>query len=298
MIYLIVAPPGCGKTYYATYLALKSGMWKLNKKYKGIPKGTPKRTVFTNYPIVEEKSGYCTLAWENDYTKENIVESDIFIDEAWMSFSSRDYKNFGKDLQAFFALNRHNDNDIYIIAQNAARVDVIIREMVNEFYYLEKFQPFFSSRPWWFKVYVYSDLNQMAKMTPEWGAYDRKKLVFFRKKVAHAYDTHAFRTVKENEVAALSWIQKLEAAGIPRKPTGKELKDFNKWRKKTNKALKKVCSNCRFKIDDTWPDADQLMEFFPVVLTRVSSVPVPGVKSISDIFDDTTFGSDEDIYRW
>lgn len=265
MIYLIVAPPGCGKTYYATYLALKSGMYHLNKK----PKGVPKRTVYSNYPIVEQKSGYCTLAWENDYTKRSIVESDIFIDEAWQVFSSRDYKNFGKDLQAFFALNRHNDNDIYIIAQNAARVDVIIREMVNEFYYLEKFQPFFSRRPWWFKVYVYSDLNQMAKMTPEWGAYDRKKLVFFRKKVAQAYDTHAFRTVKESEVAALTWLEKLEEEGVPRKPTGKELKEYNKWKRKTNRALNKIVSQNKFVIDENCEEADSLMEVPPIVLNHV-----------------------------
>ena len=204
MIYLIVAPPGNGKTYFATHLALKIGRKKFNKQTK-----QPVFSVYTNFPVFDKKIGYSTYKWEHDYVFKSIYDSTIIIDEAWQYFSSRDYKNFGKDLQAFFALNRHNGNDIYIIAQNAARVDVIIREMVNEFYYIEKHCIPFTDRPLWFTAWVYQDLTQMAKMSPDILAYSSKRRVLFRKRTANAYDTHAFRTIKEAPIEPVFWADEL-----------------------------------------------------------------------------------------
>ena len=236
MIYLIAAPPGNGKTYFATYLALKTALKDYNKK----PKGVPKRDVYTNYPVIDKKTGYSTLKWEPYYTKKSILDADIILDEAWMYFSSRDYKNFGKDLQAFFAMNRHNDLDIYIIAQNPARVDVIIREMVNEFYYVEKHSLPFKETPFFFTIWVYQDLNQMAKMSPDPMAYISKKRILFKKRIAEAYNTHQFRTAKETEIKPVAWIDDLEKQGVPRVLTPKEQKAKVKEDKKKLKEQKRL----------------------------------------------------------
>lgn len=236
MIYLIAAPPGNGKTYFATYLALKNGLRDINKK----PKGVPKRDIYTNYPVIDKKTGYSTLKWEPYYTKESIVDADIIIDEAWQYFSSRDYKNFGKDLQAFFAVNRHNDLDIYIIAQNPARVDVIIREMVNEFYYVEKHGLPFREKPMWFTIWVYQDLNQMAKMSPDPMAYVKKKRILFKKRIAEAYNTHQFRTAKETGIKPVTWNDELTKKGVPRVLTPKERREQKRAEKKQQKERKRL----------------------------------------------------------
>lgn len=208
MIYLVVAPPGGGKTYFCTRLALEVGLKKFNRKTK-----KPKFSVFTNYPIVDKKTGYSTYQWLHEYCKESILDSTIIIDEAWMFFSSRNYKNFSTDLQAFFAMNRHNGNDIYIIAQNAARVDIIIREMVNELYFIQKHCIPFTNRPLWFTSWVYQDLNQMSKMTPDPLAYEKKKRFLFKKRVASAYDTLQYRT-KSEPIVPVTWSEILSTQSL------------------------------------------------------------------------------------
>lgn len=223
MIYLICAPPRQGKTYFATSIARSllrpSGhlFWKKSGK-----------TVYSNYPIVDKKIHDCehcglskkdcfkkkcnffisTLQWRPEYIYENVQDSTIIIDEAYRDFSSRSYKDFDKDKHTFFATNGHQNNDIYIIAQNASRVDVILREMTNELYFVRKFSIPFTTRPLWFIVDVYHDLNEMGKLTPSPFAVTKKKLVIFKKNVARAYDTHFFRK-NEPSFTAKTWLEVL-----------------------------------------------------------------------------------------
>ena len=199
MIFIIVAPPRSGKTYFATHLAVKE------LKHIGTRKGYNR--IYSNYPILDHKTRKSTFKWEKQYSYENIQDSMIIIDEAYTQYSSRNYKKFTEDDHAFFALNGHNGNDIYIIAQNAARVDVIIREMCNEMYYIRKTTLPFSDRPLWFWVHTYQDLNEMAKMTPDPFLAVKRRPMLFRKRVSKAYDTHYFRKPGEETFNPVLWSE-------------------------------------------------------------------------------------------
>lgn len=199
MIFIIVAPPRSGKTYFATHLAVKE------LKRVGTRKGYSR--IYSNYPILNHKTGKSTYKWEKDYSYENIQDSMIIIDEAYTQYSSRNYKKFTEDDHAFFALNGHNGNDIYIIAQNAARVDVIIREMCNEMYYIKKVTIPFTDRPLFFWVHTYQDLNEMARMTPDPIMAVKRRPMLFRKIVSQAYDTHYFRKAGEETFKPTLWSE-------------------------------------------------------------------------------------------
>lgn len=206
MIYIIVAPPRSGKTYFATKLAVENLHPKktiLDHLLRRTPDTYP---IYTNYPVLDLKTGRSTYRWESRYVYENIQDATIIIDEAWQDYSSRNYKNFTKDMQAFFAMNGHNNNDIYIIAQNASRVDVIIREMCNELYYIRKICIPLTDRPILFIAYIYHDLDEMSRMTPDPYLAVKKKYIIFRKRFATAYDTHYFRSTKP-PITPETWIE-------------------------------------------------------------------------------------------
>lgn len=128
MIYIVFAAPRQGKTYFCTYIALHA----LKKAKKDGKK------VFSNYPIYHKKLG-STYRWEAGMEQDNITDSIIIIDEAYQAYNSRNFKGFSKNEHLFFSLNGHNQNDIWLIAHSPQRVDVVIREMVDMFYFVTKY---------------------------------------------------------------------------------------------------------------------------------------------------------------
>jgi hypothetical protein len=94
MIYIIWAPPRSGKTYYATHLIIEA----LRKD---------KRAVYSNYPVIDRISGKSSFRWSKELILENIHDAIIVVDEAYMDFSSRKYKEFSDAMHAFFAINGH-----------------------------------------------------------------------------------------------------------------------------------------------------------------------------------------------
>ncbi|MDD2285942.1 MAG: zonular occludens toxin domain-containing protein [Paludibacter sp.] len=204
MIYVIVGAPGAGKTYFATKIALSE------MKGKGLFRRCP-RPVYTNFPVIDRKHNLSTRYWESSYVYENVQDSVIIIDEAYLDFSSRDYKNFDKDKQVFFAQNRHQGNDIYTIVQNASRVDLIVREMTNVLYYMHNVSLF--GRPLLFIVDVIHDLNEMGKLKPSPLSVVKKKIFLFRPSVAAAYDTHAYRR-SSPPFESETWKEKLKSQSI------------------------------------------------------------------------------------
>jgi len=192
MIYIVWAPPREGKTYFCT-------RWALGRLAKN-------QTVFTNYPIIDDK-GRSSLVWTPELAHESIHDALIVIDEAYRNYNSRSFKSFTTDEHTFFATNGHNNVDIVLIAQNPARVDVVIREMTNVYYFVRKFQLPFMSHPLWFRVLGFLDETSMAGRDPKL-AYS-SELVLFRRYVARAYDTHYFRKDME-DYKGITWREKLE----------------------------------------------------------------------------------------
>jgi len=218
MINIIWAPPRQGKTYYCTNEVV--GLLKEGK-----------RRIFTNWPVIVQtpKGPLSSRVWIPALAHENILESDIYIDEAYMDYNSREYKKFEKDTHTFFATNGHNDNEITLIAQNPARIDVVIREMCNGFFLVkkitwpfviwtiyarlanlirkEKYNPA-RPNPLMFIVYNFLTEKDMASRNPE-AAYSTQRL-WFNHDTARAYDTHYWKTDDDKPYEGKTWQEKLE----------------------------------------------------------------------------------------
>lgn len=178
MIYIVFGAPGEGKSYACTSFAIDA----LNKG----------RTVFTNYPV-RTKSGKSTYKWTPDlvYTDKLIKNAVIIIDEAYRDYSSREYKNFTKDIHTFFATNRHNELEIYLIAQNPSRIDVVIREILNSVILVRKKAIF--GKIIGFKLEYFEDFETLGKrFLSKENLYYAHRFLWFNREVSQAYDTHYY----------------------------------------------------------------------------------------------------------
>ncbi len=192
MIYIVWAPPREGKTYFAT-------RWALRRLRSGVP-------VYSNYPIIDRRRSLSSMIWTPDLSAESIHDSMIIVDEAYRDYNSRSFKNFTTDEHTFFATNGHNNIDVVLIAQNPARVDVVIREMCNIFFFVRKISIPGISRPLGFRVLGFLDEESMVSRSKD-AAYS-SEYVLFRRRVADAYDTHYFRRDAE-PYRGVTWASRL-----------------------------------------------------------------------------------------
>ncbi|WP_406657401.1 zonular occludens toxin domain-containing protein [Methanolobus sp. ZRKC2] len=206
MIYVYWAPPRKGKTYSCTDDALRK-MEEFHKKRKKDPDF--KGRVFSNYPIKHPKLGFCDV-WFPHMCEWPIYDSEIYIDEAYRDFNSRKHKMFSDEEHLFFSTNGHNGNNINLIAQNPARIDLIIREMTDTFFYVKKTEIPIIGRPLWFTLdaYLCEDDFKRRHMDPD-ALYNRTHKIF-RPKVAKAYDTHYFRKACDQEPEFINWAENLD----------------------------------------------------------------------------------------
>jgi hypothetical protein len=201
MIYIYWAPPRKGKTYSCTADALEN-MEKFHKKRKKDPDFEGR--VLANYPILHPKLGFCDV-WEPDCVYLPIYDSKIYIDEAYRDFNSRKHKSFNDDEHLFFSTNGHNGNDINLIAQNPARIDLVIREMVDTFFFIKKTEIPIINRPLWFTLDAYLTEQDFAMRYMNKDACWNRSHRIFRKKIAKAYDTHYFRKECEEKPVFKNW---------------------------------------------------------------------------------------------
>lgn len=194
MIHVWFGAPRQGKTYSVTRLAILRMM-------KG-------RRVYSNYPIITRgKQIFSSMVWQGDMIYENIHNCDIVIDEAYRDYSSRKYQNFSIDQHTFFATNGHNDIDIHLITQNPARIDLIIREIVNFYHWVNKVElPW--GRPLYFRDYVYLLEADMISRSKERTFMINRYL--FRKIYAEAYDTLYYRKQGEKPYEPTPWLEAIE----------------------------------------------------------------------------------------
>lgn len=196
MIYIFWAPPRKGKTYTAT-------LWALEYMQK-IKKGkSSKSHVFSNYPIYDKKLGP-TLFWNADSIQYNITDSLIIIDEAYRDYSSRKWQKFSTEEHTFFATNGHNNNDIIFIVHGINRLDPVIREMADSYFFVKNLTLPFMKRPLYFKIEVFVDEIAIAQ---RYSGHSRHGVIYqrFKMRVAKAYNTHFFREIKDPNISYLTW---------------------------------------------------------------------------------------------
>ena len=68
--------------------------------------------------------------------------SALHFDEAGISFNNRNYKNFSGDAIEYVKLHGHFINDIYLYSQSWEDVDITLRRLVEELWYIKRKGPF------------------------------------------------------------------------------------------------------------------------------------------------------------
>lgn len=125
--------PGCGKTTLLTKFVAK----ELKKIRKGMSKY---KEVYTNF--------YCKGAKVIDFKdldKYKIYDSLIVLDEITLDADNRKFKQFTDGTRDFFILHRHLGNDIIYATQSYDLVDLKIRALTQELWYMSKSViPFFN----------------------------------------------------------------------------------------------------------------------------------------------------------
>lgn len=118
--------PGCGKTTLLTKFAVS----ELNRIKRGKSKYDD---VYTNF--------HCTGAKQitfDDLKKYKIYNSLIILDEITLDADNRKFKTFSDDVRDFFILHRHLGNDIIYATQSYEMVDLKIRQLTQELWYISR----------------------------------------------------------------------------------------------------------------------------------------------------------------
>ncbi len=219
--HIVSAKPSAGKSYYMT------------KKAVDLMKNGEK--VFSNYPIIYTypltllqriKNVYRCIAkkpliegkqlssfkWDDNYFEVGLHDCTIILDEAYKIVNCH---NKLTDAQHdFFATTGHNNVDIYVIAQNYARLQLVIREMAM-FIIISKISnplSFISKEgrreltPLFFIADFYlSEMDYNLMKMRKYSIFKTER-VFFDINIAKAYDTQYYRR-KEKPITVISWIQ-------------------------------------------------------------------------------------------
>ena len=115
--------PGCGKTTFLSYLALKAIR---SNRYLHVYSN-----VALNIP------GICFI--DNDCIgKYELRDCLLLIDEATLFADSRDFKNFSKSRLEYFLEHRHRNADIVLFTQQWDGVDRKIRVITDRVFYVYK----------------------------------------------------------------------------------------------------------------------------------------------------------------
>lgn len=125
--------PGVGKTSLLTKFAQR----ELKRIRKGI---SPYERVLTNF--------YCKGCEKinfDDFKYYKVCDSLILIDEITLDADNRNFKNFSEATRDFFILHRHLCNDIIYATQSYDMVDLKIRHLTQELWYMSRsVLPFFN----------------------------------------------------------------------------------------------------------------------------------------------------------
>ena len=149
MITCYFGVPGCGKTTLLTKFAVR----ELKRMKRG---RSPYKHVYTNF--------YCKGAEVIDYrdlANYKITDSLILLDELAMDADNRKFKTFSDNMRDFFILHRHLGCDIIYATQSYEMVDLKIRQLTAQLWYMQKtVVPFLSAFTTAKKVYRTISINE------------------------------------------------------------------------------------------------------------------------------------------
>lgn len=185
MIRVFFGSPGCGKTTLGVRI-----ISKLLRKKK-----CPYNYMYANFdqilvPTVDlDKLGSWTFPF-NSY---------LFVDEAGIEFNNRNYKNFPPGLIKWLKLHRHYGVNVDFVSQSWEDMDITIRRLADELWYVKRIGPATYVRRIFKEVRVDKESHQivdgyrvagfLSGLLPwNWG---QNWYVFFRFPYYRFFDTHA-----------------------------------------------------------------------------------------------------------
>lgn len=189
-VYVVYGRPRSGKSYFFQELIYHS-------RNAG-------RQVVTNYPVMIP--GIKKFDDKLLYADSFVYDSDIYIDEAYTFFNSRQFKNFTDHMHRFFSLCGHCGNRIYLISQHPARLDKVIREVTTYFIKLSCIR--LGRKPLFFiRKYYDSDPCEFGNVQSQRFIRPVKiQYARFKKKIARTYNTHSYRS-KEEPLILEDWVK-------------------------------------------------------------------------------------------
>lgn len=126
MITCYFGVPGCGKTTLLTKFAVTEARKVLKGKSRY-------KHVYTNFFCVGcEKIDFHVL------DKYCVRDALIILDEITLDADNREFKSFSKGTRDFFVLHRHLGNDIIYATQSFELVDLKIRQLTQELWYMSR----------------------------------------------------------------------------------------------------------------------------------------------------------------
>ena len=155
MIRTFFGSPGVGKTTLACKLAKKN-----RKRY---------RHTYCNFGNSVPGCGSADLEDLGEWTFP--PSSYIAVDEAGIEYNSRAYKALKKHTIAWFKKHRHYRCDVDVFSQSWEDMDVTIRRLSNELWYMYRIGPFTLCRRVYKRVMVDKTTHQIIdgyKMAPMW----------------------------------------------------------------------------------------------------------------------------------
>lgn len=118
--------PGTGKTTFLASIAVK--------ELKKIQRGKSKyNAVYTNFYCKG-----CNKIEFDDLKKYKLYDSLILLDEITLDADNRKFKQFTDDIRDMFILHRHLGLDIIYATQSFELVDLKIRQLTQELWYLSR----------------------------------------------------------------------------------------------------------------------------------------------------------------
>lgn len=245
MIRTFFGSPGVGKTTLACKMAMKN-----RKLYDH---------TFCNFENSVPGCGTAEMAGLGTWTFP--VGSYIAVDEAGIEYNSRSYKTLPKPTIAWFKKHRHYRCDIDVFSQSWDDMDVTIRRLSNELWYMYRLGPWTLCRRVFKRVTVDKNTQQIIdgyKMSSvlwlliwpfqKWFPFGKKWTLTFRPfyyRYFDSWDIDTFIPTKDFPIKRPMKHKKRSAAELDSAPTDERKKNkyfvaFNSFIKSK---WKKVCSS-------------------------------------------------------
>lgn len=134
MIRVFFGNPGCGKSTYIAKCCYRN--------YKRLLKTQGYKHYYSNLELTVPGSGYVTPEDLRLLGKWTFPRGTIFyLDEAGIEFNNRNYKAFPPYTIAWFKLHRHYGVDVDVVSQSWEDMDITIRRLADQLWYMRKIGP-------------------------------------------------------------------------------------------------------------------------------------------------------------